>query len=67
LNAKQCNINVSDGLYNGAVGKLCQIGVNTKNIPIVAWLQYDDPHIGEEARNVVKFGPNDSKSKNDLF
>jgi PIF1-like helicase/Helitron helicase-like domain at N-terminus/Herpesvirus tegument protein, N-terminal conserved region len=48
------NIDTSDGLVNGALGVLRRIdyGTNEKGdrIPLRAWLDFNDPHVGSAAR-----------------
>lgn len=48
------NIDVSDGLFNGATGTLCHIefGKNRigESIPTIAWMEFDRRHIGSEMK-----------------
>lgn len=45
------NIDVSDGLFNGVTGTLEEVTVTKNNIPSVAWILFNDPQIGAEARS----------------
>ncbi|GFU84754.1 ATP-dependent DNA helicase [Trichonephila clavipes] len=45
------NIDVSDGLANGAVGKLVHAETDNNGIVIIAWLEFPElPRIGEKLR-----------------
>lgn len=47
------NVDVSDGLFNGATGTLCRITKDKKEKPSIAWLEFTDSKIGAELRSKV--------------
>ena len=46
------NVNVEDGLTNGATGvvKFIEYKIEGSNRPSIIWMQFDDPQIGKAAR-----------------
>jgi hypothetical protein len=45
-----CNINVSDGLVNGAIGTLHDITYDNQGMVSLAWIKFDKKSIGKEQR-----------------
>ena len=46
------NVNVEDGLANGATGKVkfIEYSIEGSNDPIIIWMKFDDPRIGKATR-----------------
>ena len=59
------NIDVEDGLVNGACGILKNITFSNKNIPLIIWLEFDNNKIGKKYKvkynNYMKENNIDSK------
>lgn len=53
------NIDVSDGLFNGATGVLKSIKM-LGNLPFIVYIKFDDSSIGKKARQVHSTSPEDN-------
>ncbi|GFT95330.1 ATP-dependent DNA helicase [Trichonephila clavipes] len=61
------NIDVTDGLANGAVGKLIHVETNHEGLVKTIWLEFPDlPQIGGKLRHKKTFSPYLYKIENDI-
>ncbi|KAG5675496.1 hypothetical protein PVAND_005392 [Polypedilum vanderplanki] len=44
------NVNVSDGIVNGALGTLMHITFDHQNNPLTLWIRFDNDRVGKKAR-----------------
>ena len=54
------NINNKDGISNGASGKLMEVSLNESNLPLIAWIKFDNERVGQitkakESKSYDKF------------
>ena len=48
------NVNLSDGLVNGAIGTLMSIDLDSNGNPVTLWINFDNDNVGVERRQMLQ-------------